>query len=449
MSATAVHVTLIYEGGAIDVAAPPGMRIDELLASQEHLPISGAAAVSTASGTPITTRDLLGTDVREGAVLVVADNVAAADQSPGHPHLPLRSFVRTPFWMAEALAIVLAMSVLLLILVPPLLPEVAAPAWPTAVRLTTAGLLLALLFTLALPRTAPRGPVPAALRALSLPLLGAAASVTLVPTKAQDWALLTGLVTLWGGAGTAMGLWLRHRAAAESVSAASWAAAAAVTTASIALGLWGPLVALLGMALAVLAGLVIPNAALVSVPDRQLLDMTGQRAAGQSVRTPITSPGVRVTRMRTRRTVDEAEAISVALEIALGALVVVCAPVVFQVASGRGVESWGARAEIVFALALLLLRPRTARSHSTRIIPRVSAGAAFCVSVLAALDRSWPLVGVVLAAAVVSMTVGAFTTMRRSAWWGRLGDVFERASAFLVLPAAVVAAGLIEVMRQM
>ena len=38
---------------------------------------------------------------------------------------------------------------------------------------------------------------------------------------------------------------------------------------------------------------------------------------------------------------------------------------------------------------------------------------------------------------------------RRSAWWGRFGDILGSISGLLALPAAVVAAGIIDFMRQL
>ncbi|MBM6980335.1 MULTISPECIES: hypothetical protein [Actinomyces] len=450
MSATAIHVTLVHEGGAVDVAAAPGTSVDELLGSQRIVPDARPAAIATPSGLPIETGGLIGQDVAEGSVLVITDAVDTNGRATTHPRPASWAAVRPPFWLAEATAVLLA-ALMLAFVFAGILTGTSVLSLP--VRVTAAVMLLALLAALGLPQRASCTPTSAALFTLSLPLLGASMSALLVPPTNPDWALLATLVALWGAAATAMALWLRHRGPSDAVAAATWAAAATVVTVGAALGISATTLALLTAALAALGGLLISGAALASVPDRQLLDMTGQRAAGQSVRAPTTAPPVQVTRARTRRTVADAEAVSVALEIALGALVAACLPAVTGVAVGHGIEAWGARAEIIFALALLTLRPRTARSHAARIIPRMFACIAICLSALVAAAtqavQPWVAAGAVLAIGGALSLVGAFTLLRRSAWWGRLGDVFERLSAFLILPTAVVAAGLIEVMRQL
>ncbi|SDN45440.1 hypothetical protein SAMN05216355_10463 [Actinomyces ruminicola] len=449
MNSTAIHVTLVHEGGTVDVAAPPGMSIDELLASQDLLPDARGTSVSTPSGAPIGTGGRLGREVAEGAVLVIT-GAAAEHHDPAGARAASRATRRAPFWLAEATAVLLALLMLVLVLSAAV---TGAHALPLPARAAAAVILLALLLALGLPQRMPRPPTAAALLALSLPLLGAGVGALLVPPTNPDWALLAILVALWSAAAAAVALWLLHRLPSDSVGAVVWSGAAAVVTASVALGISGTTLGLFVLALAALGGLLVPGAALASVPDRQLLDMTGQRAAGQSVRAPITAPAVRVTRARTRRTVEDAEAVSITLEIALGTLAAMCLPIVTRVAAGPGLEAWGARAEISFALGLLMLRPRTARSHAARIIPRLFAGTAVCVSALTAAATGavapWLAACMVLALAGVSICVGGFTLLRRSAWWGRLGDMFERVSAFLVLPAAVIAAGLIEVMRHL
>ena len=48
-----------------------------------------------------------------------------------------------------------------------------------------------------------------------------------------------------------------------------------------------------------------------------------------------------------------------------------------------------------------------------------------------------------------TFAVGMFLSTVRSAWWGRLGDIFQTLAAVATLPSAVIAAGLIDVMRQL
>ena len=121
--------------------------------------------------------------------------------------------------------------------------------------------------------------------------------------------------------------------------------------------------------------------------------------------------------------------------------------------------AWGARVEIVCVMLLLLLRPRTAHSRVLRLMPRlVVAVAIVLVLVLLWIDggagvitRSWSqaVAFIIFLTTATTFAVGMFISTVRSAWWGRLGDIFQALAALGTLPAAVIAAGLIDVMRQL
>ena len=110
-------------------------------------------------------------------------------------------------------------------------------------------------------------------------------------------------------------------------------------------------------------------------------------------------------------------------------------------------------------LLLLLLRPRTAHSRVLRLMPRlIVAMAVVLVLVLLWVDggagvitRPWSqaVAFIIFLTTASTFAVGMFLSSVRSAWWGRLGDIFQTLAAVGTLPAAVIAAGLIDVMRQL
>ncbi|AYD88939.1 hypothetical protein D5R93_00680 [Actinomyces lilanjuaniae] len=273
--------------------------------------------------------------------------------------------------------------------------------------------------------------------------------------------MVTALAASWGAAAAAMLLWLARRGVGSAVSVWSWTLLAVLVTCVYALSLPLTPVLLVVMALGAVGGLLVPGLA-VTFPDTQVLDLDARRLVGRSVRERRPSRAARVTGSRAARTVRDALVVSVELEVVLAAMVVAGSLTALRVAATDGVAAWGARAEVASVLALLLLRPRTARSRALRLLPRVAVAVVMVVTVLAAcLSGSEDVLAATLSGGSGSMvagglmlaggglmTAGVMLSLHPSAWWGRAGDLVQGLAALCALPSAVVAAGLIDTMRQ-
>jgi hypothetical protein avisC_05248 len=263
---------------------------------------------------------------------------------------------------------------------------------------------------------------------------------------------------MWGTGVAALLLWIARRGASEAVSACAWLFLAAIGTIVPATGISRVPVLVVLMAVGALGGLLIPGFA-VRVPSQQLLDMTQLRVMGRSVRQPAMPLAQDVSPRSVSQSVAQTTVSSVALEIAFGSLVLLSLPTTIQAALASGVTAWGARVEVVCVLLLLLLRPRTAHSRVLRLMPRlIVAMAVVLVLVLLWVDggagvitRPWSqaVAFIIFLTTASTFAVGMFLSSVRSAWWGRLGDIFQTLAAVGTLPAAVIAAGLIDVMRQL
>ena len=452
MNATSTRVTLVHEGERLDMAARTGVSIGELVPPPKAHQRSGFL-ITTADGTVVDGEAAVGTDVLEGTVLVTTP--ARAD---------LRRYETTDSDLERVLrssvgeTAVVLVSVLCFFLggLPPLIGH--GRLLPASLQIVGACLLLVLLLAAAFRPFRQRSAVREALGALTVPLAGGSAGALLAPVSSPDSRLLVALLAMWGTGVAALLLWIARRGASEAVSACAWLFLAAIGTIVPATGISRVPVLVVLMAVGALGGLLIPGFA-VRVPSQQLLDMTQLRVMGRSVRQPAMPLAQEVSPRSVSQSVAQTTVSSVALEIAFGSLVLLSLPTTIQAALASGVTAWGARVEVVCVLLLLLLRPRTAHSRVLRLMPRlIVAMAVVLVLVLLWVDggagvitRPWSqaVAFIIFLTTASTFAVGMFLSSVRSAWWGRLGDIFQTLAAVGTLPAAVIAAGLIDVMRQL
>ena len=452
MNATSTRVTLVHEGERLDMAARTGVSIGELVPPPKAHQPSGFL-ITTADGTVVDGEAAVGTDVLEGTVLVTTP--ARAD---------LRRYETTDSDLERVLrssvgeTAVVLVSVLCFFLggLPPLIGH--GRLLPASLQIVGACLLLVLLLAAAFRPFRQRSAVREALGALTVPLAGGSAGALLAPVSSPDSRLLVALLAMWGTGVAALLLWIARRGASEAVSACAWLFLAAIGTIVPATGISRVPVLVVLMAVGALGGLLIPGFA-VRVPSQQLLDMTQLRVMGRSVRQPAMPLAQEVSPRSVSQSVAQTTVSSVALEIAFGSLVLLSLPTTIQAALASGVTAWGARVEVVCVLLLLLLRPRTAHSRVLRLMPRlIVAMAVVLVLVLLWVDggagvitRPWSqaVAFIIFLTTASTFAVGMVLSCVRSAWWGRLGVLFQTLAAVGTLPAAVIAAGLIDVMRQL
>lgn len=305
-------------------------------------------------------------------------------------------------------------------------------------------------------------PVAAATAAtLAAPVLAFAAGVAAVdPAGSADrrLALVAGLVSATGAAAVR---WVATRAQRRGQDVAGVLVAAVGVVAALVLavllaGLPGVLAAAVLLGLTPFALRALPVLAL-SVPDDQLVDLAHVARTAPSVRGPRPRGLGRVNERQVARTVGAAERRTDAGVLLVCALPPALVPVVLAAALGdpaRGtLRGWAAVALVVALVAVLALQPRSARGPVARWAPRV-AGALVLVEV-AVLGGPW--IGadavVVAVACVVLAAVAAAVGVALGRGWrsvvaSRVADAVEGLGVVLALPAALVAADVIETLRR-
>lgn len=293
---------------------------------------------------------------------------------------------------------------------------------------------------------------------LAAPVLAFAAGVAAVdPAGAADrrLALVAGLVAATGVAAVRF---VATRAARRgqdlaTVLLVALGVVAALCLAVLLAGLPGVVAAAVLLGLVPVALRVLPVWAL-SAPDEQLVDLAHVARTAPSVRGPRPRGLGRVNERQVVRTVGAAERRTDAGVLLVCALPPLLAPLVLVAALGDAVRGWGAVALVVALVVVLTLQPRTARGPVARWAPRVAAAlvlvelAALGAPVLGA-DAALLAVGCVVLALAVSGVGLALGRGWRSVVASRLGDAVEGLGVVLALPAALVAADMIETLRRM
>ncbi|RRD22682.1 hypothetical protein [Actinomyces bowdenii] len=457
MNATSTRITLVYRDRRLDVAAPSGLAVAELLAHRDLGESSGREVLTTIDGELVDGDAVVGKEVAEGALLMVAPQdvrVRAALEAGPRRQPALRSSA------GEAATILLA---LLLLTLGGLRPLLGLPqALPLPVRVGGAVLVLLLLGAAALKPLRAASAARESLLSLSRPLLGGAFAVLLIPEHGPDLETWVALAAAWGCGGAALLLWVLRKGVGEVSAAWAWVLFAALLTIVVIFTLPWSAVLPVVMGVAGVGGLLVSRLS-VRVPDHQLLDLTRLGSLGKSIRYPDPIAMEDISSDDVNRSVRDVEVASLAWEIVFGAAILLASHAVVDVGVSGASASWGgnagawaARVEFVCVVALLVLRPRTAHSRLLRTIPR-----AFALAVVVwAVTKVWGTAGVELgvprdAVVIVMFVIGSGLVARGvilpaspSALWGRIGDIAQVLATLLTLPAAVVAAGLIDTMRQ-
>ena len=213
------------------------------------------------------------------------------------------------------------------------------------------------------------------------------------------------------------------------------------------------MVASLVMAVATIAVSTIPTFAF-RIPETQLLDLPTVTTSAPTVRAPQVAPPSPITVGRVRRSISEATARDQLL------LIVCCGAVgltAFPASRTMGADQWAGiigTVMMVTAFLSMALVPRARRDRLGRILPRVSAlviaiAALTTPSTSQALGPQITALVLTVTAATLSIATTALARARPSALIGRMADITQTFSVFLLLPTAVYAAGLFDLVRQM
>lgn len=427
----------------LDVALDESRTLAELLAAA-GVPLVRGLLVLDSGGRALDLTAPVAAQVADGAVLHVA---APAPRPQGRAARARAAWVARRPDPQPALLTVAGTAAGVLAAV-----ELIDPDRRGVVSLVAAGVLALAALVLAVLRT------PSASAAtLVVPVLAFAAGVAAVdPAGAADrrLAVVAGLV-----AATAVSAvrYVTTRAVrhGDDLAAVLLAATGVVASADLAALLAGqPGV----VAAAVLLGVVpvalrlLPVMAL-SVPDEQLVDLAHVSRTAPSVRGPRPRGLGRVNERQVVRTVGLAERRTDAGVLLVCAVPPLLVPAVLSAAPPGGLRGWGAVVLVLALVAVLTLQPRTARGAVARWAPRAAAGIvlvelAVVTGPLAGVDASVAAVGclvLALLAVALSLPLGRGW---RSVVASRLGDTVEGLGVVLALPAALVAADLIETLRR-
>lgn len=294
----------------------------------------------------------------------------------------------------------------------------------------------------------------AAQRAHAAPAFAAAAAFGVVwdPDPAR-LPMVAGLTGLAGAVAAAVA-----RAANDQVEEGLrvWMVAGSVvfvTSAAAALIGFGPTVVWsFLLVVCVFASRVVPGLA-IDVPDQLLIDLERLAVTAWSARD--------LPRGRRSRAVASPSAVAVvaargarlvtAAGVAIAVVAIVCAAMLLSSASIE-LDSIGARCQVFFAGAALLLAGRSYRHVGARAALRAAGlgcWVVLCWALLAAAsergsgpERIAVLAGVVIALAVLLVVVGVAAGRGwRSAWWARRAEVAEALSGALTLASLFVATG--------
>ena len=296
-------------------------------------------------------------------------------------------------------------------------------------------------------------------------LLGAMAGFLCVPlggsgAKAELWNAMFGIALAFAGVAViAVVLSATARIAAVRAGSASIAliavlgAVAAVLSPMVG---WGPLpFAITVSAASVLAIRALP-ALLVNADDGYFIDYSKFMSLRWTVRGRVPRYIERVDNDRVREMVTTTEFRLRASILMLSILAVPgIAGAAQQLTDGNLIQRIGAGVFLMFSIGGLMLVSRRTVAHNLRRPQRLAAlggligavlvllaSGALPVFVLVIASGVLALLGAIIAAGTVSISGGV-----RSLGWSRTGDIVESITVVLVMPAGLVAAGAIEVLR--
>lgn len=441
------RIAVLGDRGRFDLRLDPEQRLGEVLHAGGLLDPARRQSVIDARGreTPLPTP---AAELVEGGLYTVVD--LSAPQAAG-----IRPASRTPGRADhDALSWLLAVAA-------PLLLALALATAGGAMLAVAAG-VLGLGAVAAATVAARREPVDGAVMPLPLiaPLgLAFAAGALAVPAGlagAGELRVAAGLLAagLLGTTLTVVGRSPDQRAATGTVTGLLVALALVWGVAPL-LGLPASAAAAVSLGFVPLVLRALPST-LLDLPGGAFIDYRHFMSNRWTVRGAIPEPSGPVRAEAVRTLVDGSSARLFAGTLAASAVAVLAAPAAFLgEAAADGFVVAGRIALICCLLVCLLLTPRHTTGRVLRWMPRAAAAAVLVVAavlasesfgaiVLLAVAAALFLAAVVAAAAIAPIARGAASLV-----WSRIGDVVESLAVALAMPAALLAADLLTVMRGM
>ncbi|RRD04335.1 hypothetical protein EII34_10925 [Arachnia propionica] len=441
MATTLTSTTIRCGARTFDVAVPEGTTVGSVIHMLGAVPAQGPFQVTRADGGAVTPSMRLGHDLASGTLLHVAargdtDPAEHSAASAGEHH-----------WVPAAIVTALTLSVVtaseITFLIGPALGWWPVPGWLRAATAVVCGPVLVVALLPATLRRSPWGlPTVTALLGVT--------SVVVVPFVGGFTALMVAALVGWAALGATLLVWALDRSRLAAATAVVWWLSALTFTVAGLTDVHLPTLAALLLAAATLSIGLVPTLAF-RAPETQLLHLPAVTTSSATVRAPKVLPPARITGPRVRRSLRDAEARSQLLLLTASTVAAVTAFPAATLARPGSPAGWAGLVLLLCACLGLLLTPRGSRDRLTRILPRVAAVAV----VMALLTSSWVLTGLgghAAAAVAVGLAVASglgvvvMTRGRESAWLGHIGDLAQRTSLQLVLPAAVLAGHLFETM---
>lgn len=444
MSQMLSSATLVDSEGRRDLAVPRGTTVVGLLAMLRIDPARDGVSLTGADGRPLDPGAAIGADLPAGSVLALTPTRASASFTG---EADAENAASLPPVLLSTLALLVIGLIAAFLLLAPASGFLAIPEWA---RLLGAG---AVIIVSAIPlslRPARRSTVFLIL----LSLLFGVAGLAFVPAPidsrigsyaapvAMSWTALVGA----SAAGA-----LLHSTRCRTIAAA-WACLAIATTLLAFFGVQPKPVAPLILAAGVTLFTVAPSIS-VRIPETQLLDLPRVTTAAAGLRSPEPPPPSTITRRRVLRTLDDSRIRADVLILIASALILASAPPVF---AGIGTHTWHERAALVIAVCtpvLLLVDGRDRRGRLAHALPRILAGILVVLAVI-----SSPVLGILrptggaVALLLIALGVAVIGVLRASAsaspLLGRAADIVRTLAHALLIPCAVFASGIADVLRQ-
>jgi hypothetical protein len=227
----------------------------------------------------------------------------------------------------------------------------------------------------------------------------------------------------------------------------------AIWALALLLGMPAPSAAALALGAAPVALRALPTM-LLDVPAGMFIDYERYQSTRWAVRERIPEPGEPVTLTGARRIAGQSTARLRTATVAIAGIAAVSAPVaLIPLQPADPLRYWGQLVLAATASLALLLGARRSSVRLLRWVPRAAAAVVVLAVVVATILASGALglsvaaaglllIGIATAAVLVAVGRGA-----SSLFWSRLADLVEASCVVIALPAGLVAAGVIDLMR--
>ena len=443
MSTPLASTTILHGASKQDVAVPVGTTVAKLMNMLHIDADADSLRVTHADGTPVDLGLAFGSDLASGVVLTLSgptENERVAQQVAIRAVSP---WFRPTLVLSLFLALVASIEVACL----------AGPAfgwWPVAEQLRRASAVICVI-ALSWSLRWWRLRCTAAGILATTTLIGVCGTV-LLSTDMDFLPQLTVAATAWTALVAALLVWLIDRSALSATMAALWGLTGVVISSIIMTDAPATMIAAPVLAVTTMSVATIPTFSF-RVPETQLLDLSAVTTSAPAVRTPDVAPPTPITTSRVIRSVHDAEQRGqLLLIVCCGVIAIVAFPAAQLLKGGDWTTITGSIMMVSAFLALVLL-PRSRRDRLGRVLPRVPA-LLLVIAALTAFGTSQPLGAqataliIIIAAASLSILATVLAKASESALLGRIADLTQGLSLFILLPTAVYAAGLFDLIRQ-